>query len=53
MRKERVRLRDGFFTIGGCFDDVVFELEVILEPEPDDFFVFDNEYFVLHISPPS
>ena len=41
------------FAVGGGLNNVVFELKVILEPEPDDFFVFNDEYLVLHISPPS
>ena len=53
VREERVRLRDGFFAVGGSFDDVVLQFEVVLETESDDFFVFDDEYFVLHISQPS
>ena len=42
VRQERVRLGDGFFTVSSRFHDIVFELEVVLETEPDDFFVFDD-----------
>ena len=47
VRLERVCLCYGFFAVACRFDFIVFELEVILEPKPDDFFVFNNEDSVL------
>ena len=42
----------GIFAVGSGFYDVIFQLKIVLQTEPDDFFVFYDEDFVLHVNPP-
>nr|AIF26815.1 hypothetical protein [uncultured bacterium fosmid pJB95A1] len=42
VRLEFVHLLDGFVTIRSGFHDVVFQLEVVLQPQADNFFIFNN-----------